>query len=140
MGTHCVRVSIGNVHLSNADVTQYAEVVRDEAYKWRWLRDRITLFVRKGLVIVFCRSKVKCERVSRELNNMDVRSECIHGDKLQNERQRIVDAFRKGTVKVLVATDIAARGVNIKEMKCVVNLDCPRSRDEYIHRVGRTGR
>jgi len=135
-----VRISIGNVHLSNADVTQYVEVLRDEDSKMEWLSSRIRALLRRGLVIVFCRSKAVCERLARDLNNDDVASGVIHGDKLQNERQRILDSFRKGTFRVLVATDVASRGVNVVGIKTVVNFDCPFNLDSYIHRVGRTGR
>merc|ERR1719334_605199 len=105
-----------------------------------WITSRIRLFTRKGLVIIFVRSKIQCEKLARDLNNFDVAAGVIHGDKVQNERQQILDKFKKGTFKVLVATDVAARGVNIVEIKTVINFDCPFNMDSYIHRVGRTGR
>eukprot|EP01084_Bolivina_argentea_P292684 503231_1 len=135
-----LRINIGNVHLSNSDVTQYVEVIRDDQYKFEWLASRVQLFVRKGLVIIFCQSKIKCETLSRDLNNIDVATGVIHGDKLQNNRQQIIDQFRNKKLNVLVATDVASRGVNIKDIKTVINYDCPYNMDSYIHRVGRTGR
>ena len=74
-----LRISIGNIHLSNADINQYIE---------------INLFVRNGLVIIFCSSKIKCENLSRDLNDINIPSGCIHGDKLQNIRQEIVDKLK----------------------------------------------
>jgi len=140
MSADYVRVSIGNVHLSNADVQQYVEIVRDDSYKFEWLKTRIQLFIRNGLVIVFCSSKLKCEQLARELNNINVATACIHGDKLQNNRQQIIDQYKKKKYDVLVATDVVSRGLNIKQIQTVINYDCPHNMDSYIHRVGRTGR
>ena len=135
-----VRVSIGNVHMSNQDIQQYVEIVADENYKFEWLRPRMSVFIRKGSVIIFCQSKIKCEKLARDLNNLDIASGVIHGDKLQNDRQQILDKFRQKKMKVLVATDVASRGVNVVDIKTVINYDCPYNMDLYIHRVGRTGR
>jgi len=90
--------------------------------------------------LVFTRTKHGADRVERYLNRSDVRTEVIHGDKSQGARERALAAFKKGTVRVLVATDIAARGLDIVELSHVVNFDLPNEPEAYVHRIGRTGR
>jgi ATP-dependent RNA helicase RhlE len=91
-------------------------------------------------VIVFARTKRGADRVAKNLEADGFRAEAIHGDKAQNARQRALDAFRRGTAKVLVATDIAARGIDVPEVTHVVNFDLPDEPESYTHRIGRTGR
>ncbi|TVQ52678.1 MAG: DEAD/DEAH box helicase [Rhodobacteraceae bacterium] len=91
-------------------------------------------------VIVFARTKRGADRVAKNLATDGFRAEAIHGDKAQNARQRALDAFRRGTARVLVATDIAARGIDVPEVTHVVNFDLPDEPESYTHRIGRTGR
>jgi ATP-dependent RNA helicase RhlE len=91
-------------------------------------------------ILVFVRTKVRAERVKKALEKVDLLSETIHGDKLQGEREQSMLAFRKGTTKVLIATDVSARGIDIPEVEYVVNYDLPETSAHYVHRVGRTGR
>jgi ATP-dependent RNA helicase RhlE len=90
--------------------------------------------------LVFTRTRHGADRVERTLSRAGVRVEAIHGDKSQGARERALSAFRKGTIRVLVATDIAARGLDIVDLSHVVNYDLPNEPEAYVHRIGRTGR
>jgi len=91
-------------------------------------------------ILVFVRTKVRAERVKKALERVDIQSETIHGDKEQEQRRRIMQLFHKGEIKVLIATDVSARGIDIPDVELVVNYDLPESPEYYVHRVGRTGR
>ena len=90
--------------------------------------------------LVFCRTKRGANRVGEDLEHRGVRAGVIHGNKSQNARDRALDDFKSGRVRVLVATDVAARGLDIAQLPLVVNFDLPLVADDYVHRVGRTGR
>jgi len=90
--------------------------------------------------IVFTRTKRGADRVAKRLNQDGIRSEAIHGNKSQNNRERTLDGFRTGRVRVLVATDIAARGIDIDDITHIVNYELPNVPETYVHRIGRTGR
>jgi ATP-dependent RNA helicase RhlE len=90
--------------------------------------------------LVFTRTKRRADRVSRQLTKRGVRSEAIHGDRSQNQRERALESFRNGRATVLVATDVMARGIDVEEIACVVNYDMPHTTEDYVHRIGRTGR
>ncbi len=91
-------------------------------------------------VLVFSRTKHGADNISRILKKAGIRSEAIHGDKSQGQRQKALSDFKSGKVKVMVATDIAARGIDIKELGMVINYDLPDIVETYVHRIGRTGR
>ncbi len=90
--------------------------------------------------IVFSRTKHGCDRIVRQLRDHGIRSEAIHGNKNQNARKRALENFRAGKVPVLVATDIASRGIDIDDVSHVVNYDITHEPETYVHRIGRTGR
>ncbi|MCP4521647.1 MAG: DEAD/DEAH box helicase [Cytophagales bacterium] len=94
----------------------------------------------KGKVVVFVRTKVRADRVAKAMNRVGIEVSVVHGGREQDERREALKEFKKGSVDVLVATDVAARGVDIEGVKCVVNYDLPEDPEHYIHRVGRTGR
>ncbi|MGN1149466.1 MAG: helicase-related protein, partial [Sutterella sp.] len=85
-------------------------------------------------------AKITCRRLARTLERVGINADAIHGDKTQEERQAALEGFKTGAIHVLVATDVAARGLDIKELPCVVNYDVPFSAEDYVHRIGRTGR
>ena len=91
-------------------------------------------------VLVFSRTKHGAENISRTLKKAGIHSAAIHGDKSQGQRQKALSDFKAGKVKVMVATDIAARGIDIKELQMVINYDLPDVVETYVHRIGRTGR
>jgi ATP-dependent RNA helicase RhlE len=90
--------------------------------------------------IVFVNSKLGCTRIARHLQRVGLRAEAIHGDRSQQERLATLVAFKANLVDVLVATDVAARGLDIAELPCVINYDVPYHAEDYVHRIGRTGR
>jgi ATP-dependent RNA helicase RhlE len=91
-------------------------------------------------VLVFSNSKIGTSRLARQLVVEGIKAAAIHGDKTQNERMAALEAFKNGEVDVLVATDVAARGLDIAELPCVINYDLPFNAEDYVHRIGRTGR
>ena len=91
-------------------------------------------------VLVFTRTKHGADRVARDLNRAGIKTKSIHGDKSQNQRQRALADFKECKIAVLVATDIAARGIDISELPLVINFDLPNIPETYVHRIGRTGR
>ncbi|MFD0589111.1 DEAD/DEAH box helicase [Paenibacillus sp. GCM10027627] len=90
--------------------------------------------------LVFTRTKHGADRVSRVLNKHNIAAQAIHGDKSQNSRQNALNQFKNGTIRVLVATDIAARGIDVEELSHVFNFNLPNIPETYVHRIGRTGR
>lgn len=91
-------------------------------------------------ILVFSRTKHGADNVVKALRKNNIAAEAIHGDKSQNARQRVLDAFKNKEVGVLVATDIAARGIDIDQLPFVINFDLPNIPETYVHRIGRTGR
>lgn len=91
-------------------------------------------------VLVFSRTKHGANKIVKKLAQADIRSAAIHGNKSQAARQKALGAFKDGKLKVLVATDIAARGIDVEELSLVVNYDLPNVSETYVHRIGRTGR
>ncbi|RKP44976.1 DEAD/DEAH box helicase [Trinickia fusca] len=102
----------------------------------------VQLIRERGLkqVIVFCNSKIGAGRLARQLERDGVVASAIHGDKSQSERMQALDAFKRGEIEALVATDVAARGLDIAELPAVINFDLPFNAEDYVHRIGRTGR
>ena len=91
-------------------------------------------------VLLFSRTKHGADKIARNLVKSKVRAVAIHGDKAQNQRQKALAKFKEGDVRVLVATDIAARGIDIDNLKYVINYDIPNESETYVHRIGRSGR
>jgi len=90
--------------------------------------------------LLFSRTKHGADRIARNLKNKNIKTAAIHGDKAQNQRQKSLKQFKDGTIRVLVATDIAARGIDIDNLKYVINYDLPNVAETYVHRIGRSGR
>ena len=91
-------------------------------------------------VLIFSRTKFGADRLSKQLQLDGIDAQAIHGDKSQGHRTKVLQDFKEGKVRVLVATDIAARGLDIEELPIVVNFDLPHQAEDYVHRIGRTGR
>jgi ATP-dependent RNA helicase RhlE len=91
-------------------------------------------------VLLFAETKGWVKRLHKKLIGAGLRADLIHGDKTQNTRQRALDQFKQGRVQILVATDVAARGLDVSDVTHVINYQLPRTYDSYIHRIGRTGR
>ena len=106
-------------------------------------RDLLAHLVREGdwrQVLVFCKTKRGANRLATQLGREGIQTDAIHGNKSQNARTRALKNFKNGELRVLVATDIAARGLDIEELPHVVNYDLPHVPEDYLHRIGRTGR
>ncbi|WP_081897395.1 DEAD/DEAH box helicase [Massilia sp. BSC265] len=126
---------------SNATADRVTQIVYkvDEELK----RDVVEHIIRERnlkQVIVFSNTKIGASRLSRHLEQKGIKASAIHGDKTQQERMAALDAFKAGSVEVLVATDVAARGLDISDLPCVINYDLPYNAEDYVHRIGRTGR
>lgn len=91
-------------------------------------------------VLVFVNAKITCRRLTNTLQRVGIKADAIHGDKTQDERTAALNAFKTGECEVLVATDVAARGLDIAELPVVINFDVPFGAEDYVHRIGRTGR
>ena len=91
-------------------------------------------------VLVFVDTKFGCSRLAHYLNNSDIPADAIHGDKNQQQRTEALEAFKSGATRVLVATDVAARGLDIDDLPYVINYVLPNTAEDYVHRIGRTGR
>jgi ATP-dependent RNA helicase RhlE len=91
-------------------------------------------------VLVFTRTKIETNRLARDLQRAGIAADSIHGDKSQLDRLKALEAFKDGTTLVLVATDVAARGLDIDELPHVINFEIPHTPEDYVHRIGRTGR
>ncbi|MFT4036304.1 MAG: DEAD/DEAH box helicase, partial [Patulibacter sp.] len=109
-------------------------------------RDKVDLLLdlleqeERGLAIVFVRTKHGADRLSKRLDREGVNAGAMHGGKTQGQRERALAAFERGKIDVLVATDVAARGIDIDDITHVINYDIPEDRETYVHRIGRTGR
>lgn len=141
--TNPVHMCVGSTELrANPDITQNVHVC-DSHEKIDMLLDLLKeMFAVKSdsQALIFVETKRTADRIARHLGQQRIRAEAIHGDKTQRARDFVLDAFRRGRCPVLVATDVAARGLDIPDLMCVVNYDFPNDTENYVHRIGRTGR
>jgi ATP-dependent RNA helicase RhlE len=130
-------VQVGSAGGPAKSITHTIENVA-AADKTEWL----ARFLRRtdGPVLVFMRTKSGAERLARKLSSLGLKAAALHADRTQQQRTQAVEGFRSGSYRVLVATDVAARGLDIDGITHVVNYEVPSSRETYVHRVGRTGR
>ncbi|XP_004486514.1 DEAD-box ATP-dependent RNA helicase 40 [Cicer arietinum] len=135
-----VQVNIGNVDelAANKSITQYVEVV-PQMEKQRRLEQILRSQERGSKIIIFCSTKKLCDQLARTIGRT-FGAAAIHGDKSQGERDWVLGQFRTGKSPILVATDVAARGLDIKDIRVVINYDFPTGVEDYVHRIGRTGR
>ena len=133
-----VEITVAPTEESKPDIDQYSITVgRLEK------EDAALRILRSGAlerVIVFCNTKVMCQRLSDDLKRAGLQAECLHGDIKQSARERTMTAFRKGKLPILIATDVASRGIDVDDVDGVINYDVPDENEYYIHRIGRTGR
>jgi ATP-dependent RNA helicase RhlE len=132
------KVSVAPVATTVDSVTQWVLFVRQSDK--RALLAEVLRDPAMSRVIVFTRTKSGANRVARDLTSAGIATEAIHGNKSQNARQRALADFREGKVRVLVATDIAARGIDVDGISHVVNFELPNEPESYVHRIGRTAR
>ena len=91
-------------------------------------------------VIIFCNTKHMCQRLSDDFVRAGLDCDCIHGDIRQSQREKTMQRYREGKLPVLIATDVASRGIDVDDVDCVINFDVPEENEYYVHRIGRTGR
>lgn len=135
-----VQVNIGNADelAANKSITQYVEVV-PHMEKQRRVEQILRSEERGSKIIIFCSTKKLCDQLTRSIGR-SFGAAAIHGDKSQGERDWVLNQFRSGKSPILVATDVAARGLDIKDVRVVINYDFPNGVEDYVHRIGRTGR
>ncbi|XP_051140539.1 ATP-dependent RNA helicase-like protein DB10 [Andrographis paniculata] len=135
-----VQVNIGNVDelVANKAITQHIEVL-SSMDKRRRLEQILRTQDPGSKIIIFCSTKKMCDQLAGHLTRQ-FGAAAIHGDKSQGERDYVLNQFRSGRSPVLVATDVAARGLDIKDIRVVINYDFPTGIEDYVHRIGRTGR
>lgn len=132
------KVEVARQNATNVNITQSAYLV--EALKKRVVLTRLIRERAMTQVLVFTKTRHAADRLYRELMRDGLVCEAIHGDKAQLSRQAALTAFKEGKVQVLVATDVAARGLDIDSLPYVVNYELPGNPEDYVHRIGRTGR
>ena len=91
-------------------------------------------------VMIFCNTKHMCQRLSDDFQRAGADCDCIHGDIRQNQREKTMQRYRDGKLAILIATDVASRGIDVDDVDCVINFDVPEENEYYVHRIGRTGR
>ena len=91
-------------------------------------------------IMIFCNTKHMCQRLSDDFQRAKLDADCIHGDIRQSQREKTMQKFRDGKLSILIATDVASRGIDVDDVDCVINYDIPDENEYYVHRVGRTGR
>ncbi len=136
-----VHVFVGSVEsklVANKSITQHVLVV-DQSEKMPRLTSILRSKPTGARIIIFCSTKRMCDQLCYFLAR-DFRAAAIHGDKRQQERDHVLQQFKNGSCPVLVATDVAARGLDIPNVQAVINYDFPNGVEDYIHRIGRTGR
>ncbi|KAL5700291.1 RNA helicase [Ranunculus cassubicifolius] len=138
--TDPVRVTVGEVGMANEDITQLVQVLPSDTEKMTWLLGMLPGMIDDGDVLVFASKKAAVDDIESQLLKSGFKVAALHGDKDQASRMETLQSFKSGTYHVLVATDVAARGLDIKSIKSVVNFDIARDMDMHVHRIGRTGR
>lgn len=135
-----VFLAVGRVGSSSQNITQRVEWVDEDEKKEKLVEILDGITDEKALTLVFTETKKRADEIDDFLYSMSFPTACIHGDRSQSEREEALESFRKGETTVLVATAVAARGLDIPNVKNVINYELPNTIAEYVHRIGRTGR
>lgn len=138
--TDPIRVVVGELGEANEDVTQIVHIFENGANKWLWLTQNLVRFTSEGSVLIFVTRKLNSEELAENLKKNDLELLLLHGDMDQFDRTKVIASFKKKEIPILVATDVAARGLDIPSIKNVINYDVARDITTHTHRVGRTGR
>lgn len=135
-----IRVIQGDLGEANEDITQHMFVFTNPLHKWNWLLCKLVQFLSDGSVLIFVTKKADAEQVANNLVLKEYQVLMLHGDMDQASRNDVITKFKKRDADIMVATDVAARGLDIPHIKTVVNYDIARDIDTHTHRIGRTGR
>jgi ATP-dependent RNA helicase DeaD len=133
-----VRIEIGNRNEPTETVRQ-SYLAAGEQQKSRAVQSLIRQ-EKPRLALIFCNTRRRVKNLQKQLLEQGFPVSCLHGDLSQSQRDEIMDTFRKGKTTVLVATDVAARGIDVSNIDLVINYDIPDKMEYYVHRIGRTGR
>ena len=133
-----VEITVEPKQQDRPDITQYSLTVTPLQKAETTLR----LIQSQGYerVMIFCNTKHMCQRLSDDLQRAGLDCDCLHGDIKQSQREKTMLRFRQGKLAILVATDVASRGIDVDDVDCVINYDIPEENEYYVHRIGRTGR
>ena len=133
-----VEITVEPKQEDRPDIDQYSLTVTPLEKAERTLK----LLTTQGYerIIIFCNTKHICQRLCDDFQRAGVDCDCIHGDVRQSLREKTMQKYRDGKLKVLIATDVASRGIDVDDVDCVVNFDIPEENEYYVHRIGRTGR
>ncbi|RZA14258.1 MAG: DEAD/DEAH box helicase, partial [Proteobacteria bacterium] len=132
-----VRVKVGETNTAADTIEQKMIQTQQDSKQHLLLKELPSM---PGKMIVFVRTQHGTERLAKVVRAAGYRADRLHGGRTQVQRKRALDNFRKGEVQILVATDIAGRGIDIDDIEVVINYDMPKTHEDYIHRIGRTGR
>ena len=135
-----IHISVGRKGEANEDIRQVVKLLQEHSEKVNWILSELEFFQNEGQVLVFVNQKAGVEELVLLLSQKGYRVGPLHGDMSQQDRISVLSDFKKGVLHTLVATDLAARGLDIKSVNTVLNFDVPNNLESYIHRVGRTGR
>jgi len=133
-----IEISVTNDNETGKNINHYIHPV-DKSRKAELLIELIKT-KKWDQALVFTRTKHGADRLQKQLDRVNINSKAIHGNKTQNNRMKALEAFKNNKIQILVATDVAARGIDIKRMSQVINFDVPTVAKDYVHRIGRTGR
>ncbi|CAL9215730.1 unnamed protein product [Arabidopsis halleri] len=134
-----VEIQVGGRSVVNKDITQLVEV-RPESDRFFRLLELLGEWYEKGKILVFVQSQEKCDALYRDMIKSSYPCLSLHGGKDQTDRESTISDFKSNVCNLLIATSVAARGLDVKELELVVNFDAPNHYEDYVHRVGRTGR
>ncbi|XP_050426445.1 probable ATP-dependent RNA helicase DDX43 [Adelges cooleyi] len=135
-----LHVTIGTFDLTTVNTVKQQTIVTKEYKKDAWLENYMKNLSADDKIIIFMRKKVSVDSLYSKLCSRNINCRCIHGGREQAEREKALQDMRDNNVSVLIATDVASRGIDIQDITVVINYDFPTNIEEYVHRVGRTGR
>ena len=138
MAEKAIEISVTNDNETGENINHYIHPI-DKSRKAELLIELIKT-KKWDQALVFTRTKYGADRLQKQLDKVNINSKAIHGNKTQNNRMKALEAFKNNKIQILVATDVAARGIDIKRMSQVINFDVPTVAKDYVHRIGRTGR
>ena len=133
-----ISILIRDDHITLDGIQQYY-IALDEQYKQDTIID-LYQFMNIGQGIIYCNKKYKADELKEVLESKDFSTSVLHGDMMQKEREQVMEKFRIGNTRILITTDIMARGIDVQQVSIVINYDMPKYPQTYIHRIGRSGR
>lgn len=138
--TNPIQVMVGSLDLTTVNTVKQDILIMEEEEKESWLNDFLNSCSKDDKIIIFVNRKVTVDQLSSDLCMKGFIVESIHGGREQSDREMALDCLRNGEVNILIATDVASRGIDINDITVVINYDFTKDIEEYVHRVGRTGR